>query len=494
MPHPSRTAPRNLPWIILALAGWLTVDPAPAATLQLGPVADTGLIGRSGFQDHNLGNGDTFLAGGAATAEATRSLLRFDLAGQLPIGATITAVELHLTVSRAANGPGSVFGLHKMLKDWNEGAGGGLSGRPALAGETTFNHRLFGAAAWGEPGGQAGVDYTAAASASLSVDRENTYTWASSAKLVEDAQAWLADPSSNFGWMLISENEATSRTARRFHSRESSISPPMLTVTYEPPFKITSVSAEGGAVALQWSGGAPPYQVQISATATGPFANYDLPIESTSTNFTSVDSASFFRIVSEQTARYRVTFEAIWSSATHPQSFPGGAHWSGLVGGTHSAAATFWEVGELASNGIKSMAEFGGKSALLSEVSAAIQAGTAERQLSGAGIGSGSGTSVLEFTVSRDFPLVTLTSMIAPSPDWFIGVGGESLLVDGKWVEEKVVQLSLYDAGTDAGASYASPNQAESPFVPIRRIEGFPALVDNQLTTFGAFTFTRLRD
>ena len=480
----------------LTLAFMLATATSDAATVQLSPVADAGLIGRAGFQDNNLGGATTILAGGVATAEKTRSLIRFDIAAQLPPGATITAVELQLTVSRAANGSGSTFGLHRMLVPWREGTGigSGLDGRTAIAGESSYNHRIVAASPWGEPGGLAGVDHANAASASQFVDREDSYTWSSSGMLVVDVQGWLDTPASNFGWMLIGEQETNPFTARRFYSRESTITPPVLTVTYEPPFAITAFSINGGTASLAWTGGVPPYQVQMSATAAGPYGNVDVPIDASSTNIATTGNASFFRVASEQTARYRVTFEAVWTPSTHPQDFPGGAHWSGLVGGTHNASITFWETGEPASPGIKSMAEFGGKSTLLAEVNAAIQAETAEHQLSGAGIGGGSGTAILEFTVSRNFPLVTLTSMIAPSPDWFIGVNGESLMHDGDWIEEKVVPLNLYDAGTDAGPSYASPNQAESPFLSITRIEGFPALVDGQLTTFGTLTFTRLSD
>lgn len=205
------------------------------------------------------------------------------------------------------------------------------------------------------------------------------------------------------------------------------------------------------------------------------------------------DSPTFYRVVAEQTARYQVTFDAVWSPATHPLDYPGGAHWSGLAGGTHNGSVAFWAPGSLATTGIKNMAEFGGKTALLQEVAAALLAGSAERQLSGGGP-SANGSVSLIFDISRDFPLVTLVSMIAPSPDWFIGVNGESLLENNRWVESKVVPLHLHDAGTDAGPSYASANQAESPFVPITRISGFPALVDSELTTFGTFTFTRIRD
>ncbi|MGH7613747.1 MAG: hypothetical protein ACREMW_06870 [Gemmatimonadales bacterium] len=47
--------------------------------------------------------------------------------------------------------------------------------------------------------------------------------WGSTAQLVADVQGWLADPASNFGWILIGDESATA-TAKQFDSRESAAS------------------------------------------------------------------------------------------------------------------------------------------------------------------------------------------------------------------------------------------------------------------------------
>jgi len=55
-----------------------------------------------------------------------------------------------------------------------------------------------------------------------------------------------------------------------------------------------------------------------------------------------------------------------------------------------------------------------------------------------------------QFSVKTDSPFVTLTTMIAPSPDWFVGMHGLSLLDDqGQSFQERQVELVPYDAGTD---------------------------------------------
>ena len=47
--------------------------------------------------------------------------------------------------------------------------------------------------------------------------------------------------------------------------------------------------------------------------------------------------------------------------------------------------------------------------------------------LSGDNLRGSPGSTQFEFEVSRDYPLVTLVTMVAPSPDWFVGVSALSL-------------------------------------------------------------------
>ncbi len=188
------------------------------------------------------------------------------------------------------------------------------------------------------------------------------------------------------------------------------------------------------------------------------------------------------------TTTYRVTFNATWSASTHPVSFPPNPHFSGLIGGTHNAAFVMWEPGGLATTGIRNMAELGAKPALMGEVEAAIQAGTARSVLSGGGIGRSPGTVNLEFTAHEDYPLVSLVSMIAPSPDWFVGVRGLSLRENGRWIESITVDLLPYDAGTDSGTIYTSANAVTTPQETVRRLTE-PPIEGN--VPLGTFTFVR---
>jgi hypothetical protein len=280
---------------------------------------------------------------------------------------------------------------------------------------------------------------------------------------------------------------------------------PGLIVEYEPgsislaQVEITGVAIHGNVLTAAWVGGTPPFQVERSGDLvnwapvgekTEEFA-YQLPIGDTTEDYLRVRGSSRSP---EKSARYRVTWTSTWSAETHPTDFPGaGAHFTGLIGAAHNDQVALWERGGLASPGIKSMAETGSKGALTSEVNAAITAGTTASLLSGSGISTPDQTT-LEFDLTTDHPLVSLVCMVAPSPDWFVGVHGMSLFENGRWLETRTIALDSYDAGTDSGLSYRSPNEVTNPPVGISRLTGAPLDVEGQIRPLGTFTFQRLRE
>jgi hypothetical protein len=192
------------------------------------------------------------------------------------------------------------------------------------------------------------------------------------------------------------------------------------------------------------------------------------------------------------TARYRVSFDSTWRSETHPDDFPPDAHYSRLVGATHSDRVRFWAAGAPASAGIQAMAERGRTTPLDTEVQAAVAAGTARGLILGEALDRSPGVASAEFEIGRDHPLVTLVTMVAPSPDWFVGVAGLSLVENGDWVPERRVTLYPWDAGTDSGASYRSADQETQPRGTIQPLAGYPVVRDGQVAAFGAFSFRRV--
>jgi spore coat protein A len=65
------------------------------------------------------------------------------------------------------------------------------------------------------------------------VSGNGVYTW-SSAQMATDVQDWLDGTYSDYGWIAIGD-EATTKSAKRFNSRENGTDPPALTVDFTPP-------------------------------------------------------------------------------------------------------------------------------------------------------------------------------------------------------------------------------------------------------------------
>ena len=169
-------------------------------------------------------------------------------------------------------------------------------------------------------------------------------------------------------------------------------------------------------------------------------------------------------------ATYRVTFEGTWTSSVTPGGVISSAHFSPLIGAVHDGGVIFWSRGGTASAGIEEVAETGRTATFRSEINASPNAVTVVEQ----GLPNGpTPTATVEFTVTTDHPLVTLVAMIAPSPDWFVGVSGLSLRdARGQWRARQQVDLFPYDAGTEEGTEFALDNPATSPQETITSIRG----------------------
>ena len=129
-------------------------------SLTLIPTADTTLFQNS--PDDNLGLLNTMIAGTTTAAQRNRALLKFDLAGLMPVAAVVQSVTLTLHVTRTVDAGARHFRLHRMKQDWVEGGGGAWNqGQPAQSGETTWNARFYPDQLWAEPGGGATNDYVA---------------------------------------------------------------------------------------------------------------------------------------------------------------------------------------------------------------------------------------------------------------------------------------------------------------------------------------------
>lgn len=182
----------------------------------------------------------------------------------------------------------------------------------------------------------------------------------------------------------------------------------------------------------------------------------------------------------QDTATYSVTFTGNWTDAstTPTGDLPGSAHFTTLIGAIHNSNVTFWEPGGTATAGVESMAEIGGTSTLRSEIQASPHHHAVIQQSVSFG---GTGTATFNITVPEDHPLITLSSMIGPSPDWFVGISGRSLRDGDEWRTSLTIPLYPYDAGTEDGDTFSLNNPDTDPQETITSLRGVAPFTNERM-------------
>ncbi len=173
-------------------------------------------------------------------------------------------------------------------------------------------------------------------------------------------------------------------------------------------------------------------------------------------------------VASAGTAEYEIVFEGLWNRSHASASFPRSAHFTTLIGDTHAPGEPLWREGELASRGVERVAEDGVTSQLGREIDDRIAAGISGGEIRVGSLFSLPRETTAVFPVDEDFPEISLVSMVAPSPDWFVGVSGLSLRDEAGWIPALSVDLLPYDAGTESGNRFRLGNSPSNPHEPIR--------------------------
>lgn len=108
-------------------------------------------------------------------------------------------------------------------------------------------------------------------------------------------------------------------------------------------------------------------------------------------------------------------------------------------------------------------------------------------------IDSPAGMWSMMFSAKDMYSKVSLISMLAPSPDWFVGVDSYDLCgADGKWKESGMMDLPAWDAGTDSGMKFASADSSTMPYDVITQITSSSdtEIRDDANKPFAKVTFT----
>jgi len=225
--------------VVLWVFGMLSsfVGNAQSLSVSLNPSKDNSIFSEnpnnSSGASSNLYIG---LTGALNNNGRQRGLLQFNLSS-IPNNAQIDSAVLRIPVIASANSNNltHTFTIHRLLKDWGEGvANDGLGrGEAALSNEATWLSNYHSSSLWTNPGG----DYVAIASASAGAkyDFPLQYgTWRG-AGVKADIETWLASPATNYGWVVIGQ-ENVIKSAKRFTSREETFFPkPALLIYYKVP-------------------------------------------------------------------------------------------------------------------------------------------------------------------------------------------------------------------------------------------------------------------
>lgn len=323
-------------------------QPVRADTVTLRPVADTSLSEPA--PDSNLGN-TALTVGSTRFGARNRALIKFNPGTNIPPGAVISAVRLTMQVVKAPGAAAnSNFELHRVLVNWGEGTGGTpgptrLTGNPAAkTGEASWQARQAPSTFWSVPGASAPDDFVETASGSAVSVRQGSFAFASTPQMVADFQAWVNDPGTNFGWIVISQAEGTVETARRISSRETGSTAPSLVVTFTatppptPPTIVSqpqaqtvyagetaafSVTASGSSpLNYQWSlnqtnlAGATNSAISIANAQTSNAGSYTVTITNSAGSITSstalltLVSAPVIQIVTQSSSALNLSFAA----------------------------------------------------------------------------------------------------------------------------------------------------------------------------------------
>ena len=234
------------------------------------------------------------------------------------------------------------------------------------------------------------------------------------------------------------------------------------------------------------------YTYQVAGVVQGGEAAQSALVEAKTTalpNMWLSPAASDPAVSARSEAIYTVTFQGAWDITVTPGGVPSGAHFTTPIGGVHNAGVAFLRAGGMATAGVESMAELGGTSTLANEVRAAAPNALSVLQGSGGNIGATGSSTIDMVTLTTDHPRVTLLSMVAPSPDWFVGVSGLSLLdAQGDWPPSQTLNLYPWDAGTEEGTEFSLSNAATSPRETIASLRGIGKFSNERIATL---TFTR---
>jgi hypothetical protein len=165
------------------------------------------------------------------------------------------------------------------------------------------------------------------------------------------------------------------------------------------------------------------------------------------------------------TAKYRAYFTGTWEDGVQSDDFPANAMFSPFTFASHTMDYTMWRPMLMAEEGVKDVAETGNNTRLVYELNRYKEAGKVYDIQTTMGPTDPNGTAHAYVYTNTKFRLISMISMIFPSPDWFIGLYNIDMCVTdtAKWMGKRTINLYAWDAGTDSGKRFESLDDETDP-------------------------------
>jgi len=181
-------------------------------------------------------------------------------------------------------------------------------------------------------------------------------------------------------------------------------------------------------------------------------------------------------VVDNEIMEYSCSFVNQWNTDRHPKHFPTGheytsVHWTKQILASHDTNYSMWREGSMASRGVEKLAELGGVSDILNELT---RHGDIDYNIGYDKYLYNTHDPIVNFnpiTMTPKRRYISILSKLAPSPDWFAGYHDFDTINEetNTWYRGFSIPLFPYDAGTEEGSSYATVNVATDPKEPISK-------------------------
>lgn len=192
-------------------------------------------------------------------------------------------------------------------------------------------------------------------------------------------------------------------------------------------------------------------------------------------------------------AKYSLELTGHWVSPAF--AVPDGAHFTNIAGMIHKNNTFLWQPGQLASRGIENVAETGNTNVILYEIDSMINQDKALSVIYHVPPPP-AGSRKFSFKCNSNYSSISFVSMIAPSPDWFIGISNFNLYRNNQWIQDTTISLYVFDSGTEEGDVFGYNNLPTTPQQPIFQLTPSNATVlangNSALNFLVTAKFTRL--